>query len=194
MQSSRSRTHRSSLLFSRQSVCALWIGSLLIALVGCASSPAYRPFDGSVGYSEARLAPDRLMVSYNATSGESPGRAMTLAIARAAELAFEAGRSHFRIDSTDTQILTRTESTPPYTVINQDIDRADRDRSYVYTYPGSTTTRSSPLIQLRITLLDSGDPAQHTDALATREVIVQAIASGIQFGPQVSAHFGTPLK
>lgn len=132
------------------------------------------------------------MVNYNAPAGESPGRATTLAIARAAELAFEAGRSHFRIDSTETQILTRTESTPPYTVINQDIDRADRDRSYVYTYPGTTTTRSSPLIQLRITLLDSADPSQLKDALETRQTLVQAIASGIQFGPQVSAHFGVP--
>jgi hypothetical protein len=162
--------------------------ALLCVLVGCSSRPAYRPFDGSVGFSEAPIGRDVYSVTYAGASNMSAGQATWLATVRAAELAFEQGKPWFDIAETRADTITRTEQTAPYTQIDRHYGRDGRERTSVYSHPGYTTTNSSPVVTLRVDLRDTpGDRSMKTD-----DVLANAVTRGTPLGPTAAARFGLP--
>jgi hypothetical protein len=164
-------------------------GGLLLA--GCTARPYYRPFDGSVGYSDAAMQPDVVAITYNGESVHSTGQATWFATLRAAEIAFDRNKPFFELTTVDRAYNVKSETVPGRIQVD-DYYKRNSDRSYTNTTytPGHTFTSNLPVVTLEAKLLD----AKTERAFSTDEVIRDGISKGITFGPRVSQAFGVPVE
>ena len=89
-------------------------GTLMVA--GCATETTYRPATGSgfnrTGYSERRIEPNRFLVSFAGNSVTSRDTVERYLFFRAAELTLQNGFDYFVMADRDTNLRTRTFTTP----------------------------------------------------------------------------------
>jgi hypothetical protein len=87
-----------------------------LALAACATETTYRPATGSgfahTGYSDRELEPNRYMVSFAGNSYTSRDTVERYLLFRAAELTLSRGYDNFILADKDTDLRTRTYSTP----------------------------------------------------------------------------------
>jgi hypothetical protein len=152
---------------------------LLAPLAGCKTGPLYRPYDGSVGYSETMLTPDTWEVSFNGGSHTAPSRATYLATVRAAELAAGNDKPHFRIENLNRHDLIRQRYDPGTHDTYYYTDSKGRVHSYTTYTPGSTITYTVPVSTLIVKLLQ--EPIE--GSLETRVVLEDARGKGVIIGP-----------
>lgn len=166
----------------------LLIGIIGLVTAGGCSTPAYRPFKGGVGYSEAQLGPDVYDVAYEGTESMSIGRATELAKVRAAELALLHGKSHFRV--LDRNNATRIESDRSGSYYGGGYNDFGR-RGYGsgvgvgVTFGGGGKIDSRPTTVLRVELLDG--PAE--GAFEARQVLDDAVRRELVPAKQLVADF-----
>ena len=142
-----------------------------LTIAGCAG-PAYRPFRGGVGYSEAQLAPDRFDIVYEGTRSMSIGRATELAKVRAAELAMSRGKPFFMIEQRDLTTRLEVDGTGPYSGYgHQGHGGFGSGVGVGINFGGGPDIDSRPVSVLRVRLLDEATP----DALDAAEVLREAI-------------------
>jgi hypothetical protein len=168
----------------------LSIVGIALMLAGC-SMPYYRPYNGDAGFSETPIGPGLFEVSYVGTGDQAPSNATYFATLRAAELAHGQNKPHFELITRDRSFTTETNTQYGQTIMDQHFDRrSGRTYGSIYSSPTVTTTTHRPVVVLEVKLLD-----QPTDrSLSTSQTIRDAIASGIEFGPAVSATYGVPVK
>ena len=150
-------------------ILALCLVGLTVA--GCAG-PAYRPFRGGVGYSEAQLAPNRYDIIFEGTRSMSVGRATELAKVRAAELAMSQGTPFFVIEERDLTTRLEVDSTGPYSGYGQHGHGHGSGVGVGINLGGGPDVDSRPVSVLRVRLLDEATP----DALDAAAVLREAIA------------------
>ena len=155
---------------------------LLVALVGCRSGPLYRPYDGDIGYSQTQLTPDTWEISFNGGSRTAPSHATYLATVRAAEVAAEHDRPHFRIENVNRHDLIRQRYDPGTHDTYYYTDSKGRVQTYTTYTPGSTLTYTVPVSTLIVKLLD--EPIE--GSLETRALLEEARQKGIVLsGPAI---------
>lgn len=157
----------------------VWLFSCALLLLGC-SSPAYRAFDGTAGYSQAQTAPGEWDVSYIAPGDLAPAHAIELATIRAAELTVQHGKSHFEIVKRENSVISSTESAAPYTDVYERIDGDGRKRTQVFSQSGAVRTVNRPATILTVTLLDAPTPR----SLDARAILDDAQARGLLPAPK----------
>jgi hypothetical protein len=95
-------------------VAALAASTLMVA--GCATETTYRPATGQgfnrTGYSDRRIEPDRYLVSFAGNSVTSRDTVERYLLFRAAELTLQNGYDYFVMANRDTDLQSRTYSTP----------------------------------------------------------------------------------
>lgn len=95
-------------------VAALATTTLLVA--GCATETRYRPATGQgfnrTGYSDRQIEPNRFIVSFAGNSVTSRDTVERYLFFRAAELTLQQGFDYFVMADRDTQLQSRTYSTP----------------------------------------------------------------------------------
>jgi hypothetical protein len=95
-------------------LAALASGTLLVA--GCATETTYRPATGvgfsRTGYSDRRIEPNRFLVSFSGNSVTSRDTVERYLFFRAAELTLQNGFDYFLMADRDTNLQSRTYSTP----------------------------------------------------------------------------------
>ena len=160
-------------------------------LTGCASRPYYRPFDGSVGFSEAPTQPSVYAVTYNGESVHSTGQATWYATLRSAEIAFENNKPYFELTTVDRAYNVKSETVPGRIQTNDYYSRR-KDRVITNTdyTPGHTFTSNLPVVTLEAKLLD----VKTERAFVTDDILKDAISKGVAFGPKVSQAFGLPIE
>ncbi|TXC70979.1 hypothetical protein FSB78_08485 [Sphingomonas ginsenosidivorax] len=98
----------------RVALAALASGTLLVA--GCATETTYRPATGQgfsrTGYSDRRIEPNRFLVSFSGNSVTSRDTVERYLFFRAAELTLQNGYDYFLMADRDTNLQSRTYSTP----------------------------------------------------------------------------------
>jgi hypothetical protein len=155
------------------------LGLIGLLLAGCAS-PAYRAFDGSIGYSQAQTAPSEWDVSFVAPADMGPARSIELATLRAAELTLQQNKSHFEIVQRENSTLTSLERTAPFTDIYESIDRDGGRRNQVFTQSGGVRTVNRPATMLTVKLLD----APSDRSLDARAIVDDARRRGLLPAPK----------
>jgi hypothetical protein len=97
-------------------VAALATSTLLVA--GCATETAYRPATGQgfyrAGYSDRQIEPNRFLVSFAGNSVTSRDTVERYLFFRAAELTVQNGYDYFVLADRDTNLQSRTYSTPGF--------------------------------------------------------------------------------
>ena len=97
-------------------VAALATSTLLVA--GCATETRYRPATGQgfnrTGFSERQIEPDRFLVSFAGNSVTSRDTVERYLFFRAAELTLQQGYDYFVTAERDTDLRSRTYSTPGF--------------------------------------------------------------------------------
>ncbi len=95
-------------------VAALAASTLMVA--GCATETTYRPATGQgfnrTGYSDRQVEPDRFLVSFAGNSVTSRDTVERYLLFRAAELTLQSGYDYFVMANRDTDLQSRTYSTP----------------------------------------------------------------------------------
>ena len=95
-------------------VAALAASTLMVA--GCATETTYRPATGQgfnrTGYSDRQVEPDRFLVSFAGNSVTSRDTVERYLLFRAAELTLQNGYDYFVMADRDTDLQSRTYSTP----------------------------------------------------------------------------------
>lgn len=95
-------------------VAALAASTLMVA--GCATETTYRPATGQgfnrTGYSDRQIEPGRFLVSFAGNSVTSRDTVERYLLFRAAELTLQNGYSYFLMANRDTDLQSRTYSTP----------------------------------------------------------------------------------
>jgi hypothetical protein len=101
--------------FGRKVAIAL-IGASTLMVAGCATETTYRPATGTgfyrTGYSDQQLEPDRFMVSFAGNTVTSRDTVERYLLFRAAQLTLANGYDYFVMADRDTQLRSRTYSTP----------------------------------------------------------------------------------
>ena len=106
-----------SMLFGRKAVlAAVATGALTVA--GCATETTYRPATGQgfqrTGYSDRQIEPNRFLVSFAGNSVTSRDTVERYLFFRAAELTLQRGFDYFVMADRDTNLQSRTYSTPGF--------------------------------------------------------------------------------
>ncbi len=106
---------RKAIRFGRKAVvAALATSTLLVA--GCATETRYRPATGQgfnrQGYSDRQIEPNRFLVSFAGNSVTSRDTVERYLFFRAAELTLQQGFDYFVMADRDTNLQSRTFSTP----------------------------------------------------------------------------------
>ncbi len=95
-------------------VAALAASTLMVA--GCATETTYRPATGQgfnrTGYSDRRIEPDRYLITFAGNSVTSRDTVERYLLFRAAELTLQSGYDYFVMANRDTDLQSRTYSTP----------------------------------------------------------------------------------
>ncbi len=95
-------------------VAALAASTLMVA--GCATETTYRPATGQgfnrTGYSDRQVEPNRFLVSFAGNSVTSRDTVERYLLFRAAELTLQSGYDYFVMANRDTDLQSRTYSTP----------------------------------------------------------------------------------
>lgn len=95
-------------------VAALATSTLMVA--GCATETRYRPATGQgfyrTGYSERQIEPNRFLVSFAGNSVTARDTVERYLFFRAAELTLQQGYDYFLMADRDTNLQSRTYSTP----------------------------------------------------------------------------------
>jgi hypothetical protein len=95
---------------------AFFAATATLALAACATETTYRPATGSgfarTGYSDRQLEPNRYMVSFAGNSYTSRDTVERYLLFRAAELTVSRGYDNFILTDKDTDLRTRTYTTP----------------------------------------------------------------------------------
>lgn len=95
-------------------LAALASSTLLVA--GCATETTYRPATGQgfyrTGFSERQIEPDRFLVSFAGNSVTERDTVERYLLFRAAELTLQNGYDYFLMANRDTDLQSRTYSTP----------------------------------------------------------------------------------
>ncbi|MEI5686899.1 MULTISPECIES: CC0125/CC1285 family lipoprotein [Sphingomonas] len=95
-------------------VAALAASTLMVA--GCATETTYRPATGQgfnrTGYSDRRIEPDRYLITFAGNSVTSRDTVERYLLFRAAELTLQNGYDYFVMANRDTDLQSRTYSTP----------------------------------------------------------------------------------
>jgi hypothetical protein len=95
-------------------VAALAASTLMVA--GCATETTYRPATGQgfnrTGYSDRQVEPDRFLVSFAGNSVTSRDTVERYLLFRSAELTLQNGYDYFVMADRDTDLQSRTYSTP----------------------------------------------------------------------------------
>lgn len=101
--------------FGRKVALAL-LGASTLMVAGCATETTYRPATGSdfyrTGYSDQQLEPGRFIVSFAGNTVTSRDTVERYLLFRAAELTLANGYDYFVMADRDTQLRSRTYSTP----------------------------------------------------------------------------------
>jgi hypothetical protein len=104
-----------SMHFGRKVVLAAMAASAL-TVAGCATETTYRPATGQgftrTGFSERQIEPDRFLVSFAGNSVTSRDTVERYLFFRAAELTLAQGYDYFVMADRDTNLQSRTYSTP----------------------------------------------------------------------------------
>jgi len=105
------------MLFGRKAVlAAVATGGLLVA--GCATETTYRPATGQgfnrTGFSDRQIEPDRFLVSFAGNSVTERDTVERYLFFRAAELTLQRGYDYFVMADRDTNLQSRTYSTPGF--------------------------------------------------------------------------------
>jgi len=163
----------------------------LLLASGCVSTPHYRPFDGSVGYSEALIAPDVVSITFNGDSTHSTGQATYYATLRAAEVAFERNKPFFELYTVDRAYNVKSQTVPGRVQYSDHFDRrSDRVTTNADYTPGNTTTSNMPVVTLEAKLLTT----KTERAFTTDDILKDAVAKGVVFGPMVNQAYGVVVK
>lgn len=97
-------------------VAALAASTLMVA--GCATETTYRPATGQgfnrTGYSDRQVEPNRFLVSFAGNSVTSRDTVERYLLFRAAELTLQSGYDYFVMANRDTDLQSRTYSTPGF--------------------------------------------------------------------------------
>jgi hypothetical protein len=97
-------------------VAALAASTLMVA--GCATETTYRPATGQgfnrTGYSDRQVEPNRFLVSFAGNSVTSRDTVERYLLFRAAELTLQNGYDYFVMANRDTDLQSRTYSTPGF--------------------------------------------------------------------------------
>ena len=97
-------------------VAALAASTLMVA--GCATETTYRPATGQgfarTGYSDRQIEPNRFLVSFSGNSVTSRDTVERYLFFRAAELTLQNGYDYFVMADRDTDLQTRTYTTPGF--------------------------------------------------------------------------------
>ncbi|KQU55666.1 hypothetical protein ASG67_05875 [Sphingomonas sp. Leaf339] len=100
----------------RALVAALATSTLLVA--GCATETRYRPATGQgfyrTGYSDRQIEPNRFLISFAGNSVTSRDTVERYLFFRAAELTLQQGYDYFVMADRDTNLQSRTYSTPGF--------------------------------------------------------------------------------
>ena len=103
--------------FGRKAVLAALVSSTLL-VAGCATETSYRPATGvgfgRTGYSERQVEPDRFLVSFAGNSVTSRDTVERYLLFRAAELTLQNGNDYFLMAQRDTDLQSRTYTTPGF--------------------------------------------------------------------------------
>ena len=103
--------------FGRKAVLAA-IASSTLMVAGCATETTYRPATGQgfsrTGFSERQVEPDRFLVSFAGNSVTSRDTVERYLLFRAAELTLQGGGTYFVMVDRDTDLQSRTYSTPGF--------------------------------------------------------------------------------
>ena len=95
-------------------VAALAASTLMVA--GCATETTYRPATGQgfnrTGYSDRQVEPNRFLISFAGNSVTSRDTVERYLLFRAAELTLQNGYDYFVMANRDTDLQSRTYSTP----------------------------------------------------------------------------------
>ena len=95
-------------------VAALATSTLMVA--GCATETRYRPATGQgfnrTGYSERQIEPNRFLVGFSGNSVTTRDTVERYLLFRAAELTLQNGYDYFVMANRDTDLQSRTYSTP----------------------------------------------------------------------------------
>jgi hypothetical protein len=95
-------------------VAALAASTLMVA--GCATETTYRPATGQgfnrTGYSERQVEPGRYLVTFAGNSVTSRDTVERYLLFRSAELTLQSGNDYFLMANRDTDLQSRTYSTP----------------------------------------------------------------------------------
>ncbi len=101
--------------FGRKAVLAALASSTLV-VAGCATETTYRPATGQgfsrTGFSERQVEPDRFLVSFAGNSVTSRDTVERYLLFRAAELTLQQGYDYFLMAQRDTDLQSRTYTTP----------------------------------------------------------------------------------
>lgn len=101
--------------FGRKAVLAA-IASSTLVVAGCATETTYRPATGQgfsrTGFSERQVEPDRFLVSFAGNSVTSRDTVERYLLFRAAELTLQQGYDYFLMAQRDTDLQSRTYTTP----------------------------------------------------------------------------------
>jgi hypothetical protein len=94
------------------------IASSSLMVAGCATETTYRPATGQgfsrTGYSERQIEPNRFLVSFAGNSVTSRDTVERYLLFRAAELTLQSGNDYFLMANRDTDLQSRTYSTPGF--------------------------------------------------------------------------------
>ena len=92
------------------------IASSTLMVAGCATETTYRPATGQgfsrTGFSERQIEPGRFLVSFAGNSVTSRDTVERYLLFRAAELTLQQGNDYFLMANRDTDLQSRTYSTP----------------------------------------------------------------------------------
>lgn len=101
----------------RKAVLAALVSSTLV-VAGCATETTYRPATGQgfsrTGFSDRQVEPDRFLVSFAGNSVTSRDTVERYLLFRAAELTLTQGYDYFLMAQRDTDLQSRTYSTPGF--------------------------------------------------------------------------------
>ena len=151
----------------------LAVAAVLLLVAGCASGPAYRPFERGVGYEEVQLRPGEYHVIYSGPDNMGLGTATELAKVRAAEVALANGAAFFRVLDTEAGVRREVDVVPtgPSLGVGLGGYRGHGGGLGIGTgigyRTGVTDVDRRPQVVLRVELLD----ADAEGALSAREVL-----------------------
>lgn len=142
---------------------------------GCSSGPAYRPFDGNIGYSEAEIRPGVFIVSYDGFVDMSDGQAIETAKIRAAELAMSRGKTHFRIRDNTIRSKTETDVSRDWITVDRFNDDGRRFYSDRHAIVTDVRVNARPSVLLTVELLDESADGEFEAAAVYNEAAVTGL-------------------